>query len=77
MNEALINDTADFGMFTERGNRVVHGITVAALELGWTWPEVYDILCDIATIQGLEEATDTMVRELVYDRCRFTTDFYI
>jgi hypothetical protein len=27
--------------------------------------------------EGFEEATDTVVREMVYDACDFTSDFYI
>lgn len=67
MNELLINDEIYFGMFTERGNRVVHGIVIAAKELNWSFDEVMDLLNDIATLEEFAEATDTAVREYVYE----------
>lgn len=67
MHELLIKDEIYFGMFTERGNRVVHGIIVAAKELGWGFDEVMDLLNDIATVEEFAEASDTAVREYVYE----------
>lgn len=67
MHESLIKDEIYFGMFTERGNRVVHGIIVAAKELDWDFGEVMDLLGDIATLEEFAEATDTAVREYVYE----------
>jgi len=67
MNELLINDEIYFGMFTERGNRIVHGIVIAAKELNWSFDEVMDLLNDIATLEEFAEASDTAVREYVYE----------
>ena len=67
MNELLISEEIYFGMFTDRGNRVVHGIVIAAKELDWSFTKVLDLLSDIATVEGFEEATDTSVREYVYE----------
>jgi hypothetical protein len=67
MHELLINDEIYFGMFTERGNRVIHGIVIAAKELNWSFEEVMDLLNDIATVEEFAEASDTAVREYVYE----------
>jgi hypothetical protein len=56
-----------YGMFTDNGNRVIDGIVIAAKELGWSFDEVLDILFDIATVDGFGEATDTAVKEYVYE----------
>jgi hypothetical protein len=56
-----------YGMFTDKGNQVVDGIVIAAKELGWSFDEVLDILFDIATVDGFGEATDTAVKEYVYE----------
>lgn len=67
MNELLINDKPYYGMFTEKGNRVVDGIVIAAKELGWDFNEVIDLLNDIAKVEEFAEATDTAVCEYVYE----------
>ncbi len=43
------------------------------------WPTVYQNLQDLAESdpERYGEANDTVVRELVYDACGFTSDFYI
>ena len=56
-----------YGMFTDEGNKVVDGIVIAAKELGWSFGEVYRILSVISRAEGLGEATDTAVREYVYE----------
>ena len=43
------------------------GIVIAAKELGWSFGEVYRILSVISRAEGLGEATDTAVREYVYE----------
>lgn len=57
----------DYGMFSDRGNRVIDGVVISAKELGWTFAEVLDVLNDISKVTGFEEATDTMVKESVYE----------
>jgi ABC-type uncharacterized transport system ATPase component len=56
-----------YGMFTEYGNRVIDGVVIAAKALGWSPVEVRDIMDDISTVRGLHEASDTAVREMVYN----------
>jgi len=57
----------NYGMFTDEGNRVVDGIVIAAKELGWSFGDVYRILSIISRAENLGEATDTAVREYVYE----------
>ena len=56
-----------YGMFTENGNRVIDGIVIFAKEYNYTWECVNEILTKISEIEGFEEATDTAVREYVYE----------
>lgn len=55
-----------FAMFTNEGNALIQGVVLTAKSAGLEWDQVYDILCDISTLDGFEEATDTAVRECVY-----------
>ena len=66
-----------YSMFTDAGNALVHGIVEGAREKKLTWPEVYDLLDSISQVNGYGEATDTAVRECVYDALGFETAFYI
>lgn len=56
-----------YGMFTDEGNRVVDGIVIAARELMMDWGKVEELLALLATREGFREATDTAVREYVYE----------
>ena len=67
----------DYAMFTPEGNAAVHGIVVAAHYKNLTWSEVYQLLVTLSKIEKFGEATDTAVREMVYDACGFDCDFYI
>ena len=69
----------DFGMFTSEGDRAVGILVEVAKEMKWTWPQVYRELCAMAKADPelYGEATDTVVREYVYDACGFDTPFYI
>jgi len=67
----------DYGMFTPEGNAAVHGIVSAAKYKGFTWLEVYQLLVNLSTIEQFAEATDTEVRERVYDACDFDCNFYV
>ena len=67
----------DYGMFTADGNNRVHKIVEFAKDSLLDWQDAYQMLEALSKKEGFEEATDTMVRELVYDACGFTTDFYI
>jgi len=67
MNELLINEKPYYGMFTDNGNTVIDGIVFCAKKMNLSWSLVNDMLTKISTIEGFEEATDTAVREYVYE----------
>ena len=66
----------DYGMFTDSGNLAVHAIVEGARIKKSTWPQVYQALVAISYVEGYGEATDTAVRESVYDVLGFKSDFY-
>ena len=66
-----------YGMFTDTGNQAVHAIVERARATDMTWLEVYQELCRLAEVKAFGEATDTMVREIVYDALGFNSDFYV
>jgi hypothetical protein len=55
-----------FGMFTDEGNTLIQGIVFTAKATNLDWDQVNEILWDVSTIHGFEEASDTEVREAVY-----------
>jgi len=67
----------DYGMFTADGNNRVHKIVEFAKDSLLDWQDAYQMLEALSKKEGFEEATDTVVREMVYDACDFTSDFYI
>ena len=67
----------DYAMYTDFGNAMVGEIVKGAKHKNLTWPEVYQMLVTISSIKGCEEATDTAVRECVYDALGFDSNFYI
>lgn len=66
----------DYAMFTDLGNAAVHAIVVAARKNEMTWPQTYRALCQLSDQREFGEATDTAVRECVYDSLGFRTPFY-
>ena len=66
-----------YSMFTHEGNQRVHDIVQQARAEGWDWPQTYEALEALARDKRFGEATDTAVREYVYSRCGFSTEFYI
>ena len=68
-----------YGMFTEEGDILVNGIVDVAkgtdADLSW----VLDKLYKLGETKGFGEATDTMVREAVFDAIGYDNDtpFYI
>ena len=64
-------------MFTDFGNDAVDAIVRQARILKLDWPQVYKELQNLAKRKEFAEATDTMVREIVYDKLGFTSDFYV
>ena len=66
-----------FAMFTDAGNSAVAEIVKTSKEKNLCWLETYQELCNLSRVSAFAEATDTAVRECVYDACGFETDFYI
>ena len=58
-----------YGMFSDEGNLAVHGLVNNAINQKLSWAETYQNLRDLADSNpdSFGEATDTMVREMVYD----------
>lgn len=61
------NAVPDYAMYTELGNAGVHGIVVAAKLNSWTWAQTLNALRQLSETEVFAEATDTMVREFVYN----------
>ena len=67
-----------FGMFTTEGNHAVSLIVEFAKANGAEWENVLPMLNNLALSNPMyREANDTVVREMVYDACSFTSDFYV
>ena len=69
----------DYAMFSEVGNAAVHAIVVAAQVNQLSWTQTYRALSKLAEQEPFGEATDTAVRECVYDALGFYAkgeDFY-
>ena len=64
----LTGTVYDYGMFTELGNAAVHAIVVAARENNLSWKQTYRALLVLSEDKAFGEATDTMVREIVYSQ---------
>jgi hypothetical protein len=71
-----MREDMDYGMFTDTGNAMIHGIVQGAKEGKLRWPEVIAILDKISQVKGYGEAMDTEVRECVYSALGFKTAFY-
>lgn len=58
-----------FGMFSEAGNIAVGEIVEKSKAENLTWLETYQLLVDLAEFDydKFGEATDTVVREMVYE----------
>jgi hypothetical protein len=68
----------DWGMFTENGNYLVDAIVWVVQREGTGWRGAYAKLCALAEMDGFGEATDTAVREIVYDAVtKENENFYI
>jgi len=67
-----------YGMFTTEGNQKVAAIVEFAKTSGAEWENVLPMLNNLAASAAIfREANDTVVREMVYDACCFTSDFYV
>ena len=65
------NINLDFGMFTHAGESAVYGIIVAAEANNLTPDQVLASLERLAKQPDFSEATDTAVREAVFDALGF------
>jgi hypothetical protein len=77
-NKEQAMNILDYQMYTDKGNLAVHGVVTAAREDRLTWSQVRAALSRLAREYPDEcgEATDTAVRECVYDALQFTESFY-
>ena len=68
-----------FGMFTDEGNAKVAAIVEFAKTNNAQWEDILPMLRNLAESDRAKfgEALDTAVREIVYDACFCTGDFYI
>ena len=71
--------TNDFAMFTDQGDLVAEKIVELRFAAGLTWAQTLKVLELRAKMKSEDygEILDTAVREEIYDRCEFTTDFYV
>lgn len=58
--------TQNYGMYTDAGNSAVDSIVEVARKHQLTWPTVVGMLEAISLEEAYEEATDTAVKEAVY-----------
>lgn len=77
--EEVFGNKPYYAMFTDFGNDAVDAIVRTAKVLNLDWPKVYAELVSLAERfpNDFGEATDTAVRECVYDALGFDTDFYV
>lgn len=61
-----MDEVTDFGMYTDAGNAAVQAIVEGAISNDLPLLEVYQCLVNLADNPDFAEATDTMVRDLVY-----------
>jgi len=74
----LNTQTPDYAMFTDLGNAAVHAIVESARANQMNWAQTYRALVALAEQEQFGEATDTMVRECVYDALGFRDEsFYV
>lgn len=68
-----------YAMYTQFGDDAIEAIVRQAKVLNLTWPQVLQELRDLAKRfpEDFGEATDTAVRECVYIKLGFKTDFYV
>ena len=73
-----MNDVNDFAMFTDQGEVVAQKVVELAQAAGLNWTQTMSIMRFIGDQKRDQygEINDTAVREVIYSRCGFTTDFY-
>ena len=73
-----MNDVNDFAMFTDQGEVVAQKVVELAQAAGLDWKQTMSIMRFIGDQKRDQygEINDTAVREMIYSRCGFTTNFY-
>jgi hypothetical protein len=68
----------NFAMYTADGDAVAERIFELARAAGLDWRQTLSIMRFVADQNPklCGELMDTAVREVIYDRCKFTTEFY-
>ena len=68
----------DYAMYTDQGDVVAERIVDLAQAAGLNWAQTMQVMDLIARLKYEQygELMDTAVREVIYNRCKFTTDFY-
>jgi len=61
----------EYGMFTEQGDYEVFRIVDLAKRARLTWHQVSGLLQQLADDPAYEEATDTVVRERVWEELKY------
>ena len=61
----------EYGMFTEEGDFEVYRIVDLAKRARLTWNQVSGLLQQLASDPAYEEATDTVVRERVWEELKY------
>ena len=61
----------EYGMFTEQGDFEVYRIVDLAKRARLTWTQVSGLLQQLASDPAYEEATDTVVRERVWEELKY------
>ena len=59
--------TQNYGMYTDAGNEAVHSIVEMAGRHHLSWPTLVGMLSALALEEAYDEATDTAVKEAVYE----------
>ena len=74
-----MNDVNDFAMFTDQGEVVAQKVVELAQAAGLNWTQTMSIMRFIGDQKREQygEINDTAVREVIYDRCKFATSFYV
>ena len=69
----------DYAMYTDQGDVVADRIVELTKAAGLDWTQTLSIMRFIADQNPDQygELMDTAVREVIYDRCKFTTEFYV
>jgi len=63
--------TKHYSMYTDAGNEAVDSIVEMARKHQLSWSTVRAMLSALAQEEAYDEATDTAVREAVYQSCDF------